>query len=1130
MLLSNQLEVRTMKVNCVFSKACSAILLDLCLIALLCLAGSVARLTAQTSDGEILGTAKDQSGSIMPNVTVTITNVGTNISRTAVTDSNGNYEVRALPVGRYRVEAEAAGFKKSVVSGIVLQVNQKARVDLTLTIGEVTETVSVSGEAPLINTDDATLGNVVDQQRIVGLPLNNRSFMEFATLVPGVNEGAPGDFRKFVRGFNITANGARGEFNNYQMDGVDNNDEFAFAFNITPSIDAIQEFKVQTGLFSAEFGRSAGAVVNLVTRSGTNEFHGSLFEFLRNDVFDALNFFDIPRETRRARGEKETTPYRQNQFGGSLGGPLSVPRLYSGKNKTFFFINYDGTRIRQAVTKPARIPTIAERNGDFRGGPTVYDPITTRPNPNYNPSAPVTSSNAQFLRDPFPNNVIPQDRFDPISRNIIPYWPGPNNSDPQRNWVNSQSRKTNADRWLVKLDHNLSSRDTISGRFAFDNRPRYEPGTLLTTGGQDFADANRGLALNWTHTVTPRVLNEARFGYNRMRFGYFPQNAGNPLAAKLGIEGVATSPTYQLSFPRVVITGFEAPSDRVPFFYINNRFQFVDGLSVNTGAHSFKMGVDVSRIQTNTVGFGSTQGDFSFNGSFTNLPGITGTGSALADFLLGTVQNEFISDSVPLQYFRGGIYAGYITDDWKVASKLTLTLGLRYENFTPYVEKYDRMGAYDPTTRSLVFPRNAPIGDYFTRVRPDLRFRLRDERSDYDYDNNNFAPRFGFAFRPFGHNKTVIRGGGGVFYAGWATDIFENTGTIPPIVLRSQFISDLIYPTLGYNRRGDPTRPTPGLLTMANRNVVNPYTQQWSLNLQQEITPNLVLETGYVGHRGVKLGEIKERNAALTPSTDPLQPRRQDTSFARILSWESGANSYHNSFTLSLQRRYVSGLQFLVGYTWSKTLDTNSTFNAGNGTQRSPIPRAQDEKGRSDFDTTQRLVFNSLYDLPFGKGRRFVGSASGVRGKLVEGWRLAGIVTLRSGFPNTITMNADNLNIGLGRRPSRVGVGSLPTSQRTPDHWFDSTAFAVPPFGVIGNSGRNILDGPGLSNIDGSIIKDTYFREGKEYLEFRAEFFNLFNHPNFSNPGTILDTAQFGRILSTSTSSRLIQFGLKFYF
>ncbi|MCI0621472.1 MAG: carboxypeptidase regulatory-like domain-containing protein [Acidobacteria bacterium] len=1100
------------------------------IIFLLAMSFQQGRLDAQTSDGEILGTVRDQTGSVMPNVTITVRNVGTNLSRTSVTGSDGNYEVRALPVGTYSVEGESSGFKKSVISGIVLQVNQKARVDITLTVGEVSQTVSVSAEAPLLNTDDATLGKVIDQQSIVELPLNNRSFMEFALLVPGVNEGAPGAFQKFVRGYNITANGARGEFNNYQMDGVDNNDEFSFTFNITPSIDAIQEFKVQTGLFSAEFGRSAGAVVNLVTRSGTNEFHGTLFEFLRNDVFDALNFFDIPRATRRARGEKEIPPYRQNQFGGSVGGPVTIPRVYNGKNKTFFFFNYDGTRIRQAVTKPGRIPTLAERSGDFRGGPTIYDPRTTRPNSNYNPSLPVSATNPQYLRDPFLNNVIPQDRFDPISRNIIPFWPDPNNNDPARNWVNSQSRTTDANRWIVKLDHSLGSKDNVSGRFAFDDRPRYEPGILPTTGGQHFPDANRGLALNWTHTVSPKILNEARVGYNRMRFGYFNQNTGIPLAAQIGIQGVATGPSFLLSFPSIGISGFTAPSDRINFYYVNNRYQFIDSLSINTGTHSLKMGVDLSRIQTNTIGYGSTQGQFAFDGSFTTLPSIPGTGSAMADFLLGTVQNEAISDNVPLQYFRGGIYAGYITDDWKVSQRLTLTLGLRYENFTPYVEKYDRMGAYDPATRSLVFPKNAPLGDYFTRVRPDLKFRLRDQRADYDYDNNNFAPRFGFAYRPFNDNKTVIRGGGGTFYSGWSTDVFSNTGTIPPIVLRSTYVSDLFFPTLGYNQRGDPTRPTPRLYAMANRNVVNPYIQQWSLNVQREITANLVVEAGYVGHHGVKLGEIVERNAALSPSTAALQPRRQDPSFAQIQSWESGADSYHNSFTLSLQQRYSQGLQFLAGYTWSKTLDTASVHIGALAPQRFPIPRSKDERGRADFDTTQRFIFNSLYDLPFGKGRRFFGSAQGIGGKLLEGWQIASIVTLRSGFPNTITLNTDNLNIGLGRRPHRVGVGSLPSSQQSPDHWFDSTAFVIPPFGIYGNAGKNILDGPGLSNINGSIIKDTYFREGKEHLEFRAEFFNLFNHPNFSNPGAILDTAQFGRILNTATEPRLIQFGLKLYF
>ena len=1074
----------------------------LCSALLLC---TQAGLRAQTATGSILGTVTDTTGAIVPNALIEVLNQDTGFKRSMSTDNAGGYDFVTLLPGRYSITAAAAGFKTVHAKDIVLEVEQRARVDIELSVGATNETVSVTGRAPLINTEDASLGQVVEQQQVVNMPLNGRSFMELTTLVPGVNTGAPGDFRAYMHGYAPSANGARSEFNGYYMDGTDNNDAFGFTFNITPSIDAIEEFKVQTGMFSAEFGHSAGAVVNLVTRSGTNEFHGTLFEFFRNDRLDAKDYF--------AASDSPKAPYRRNQFGASIGGPIV-------RNKLFFFGNYEGTKIRQAGTTIATVPTEAERSGDLSALGPMYDPATTRPDPNHS---------GQYIRDPFPNSQIPSSRIDPISAKVIPYWPEPNSSDPLRNYVQNLSAKTDTDRWLTRIDYNLGSKDRIFGRFAYDNNPKYAPGALPTTGGTQYPDANRGVALNWSRTITPRMLNEVKLGYNRMRWGYFPQNSGKGLAADLGLTGIATSPSYALSFPAIGISGLTAPSDTIPFFFVDNHFQYADTLSYERANHTLKFGFEFSRTQTNTIGYGPLQGVYVFTDRFTNVPATGTGGSAFADFLLGDASAVQILPSAPLQYYRGADYSGFVTDDWKLSGHLTLTLGLRYENQRPFVEKYDRMVAYDPTTKKLVFPRDAPIGDFFQTARPDLPYTLRDQRSDYNPVNHDFAPRFGFAYRPFKGNTTVVRGGFGIFYSGWMTDIFENTGTAPPFVARAGYTADPLFPNLGWNTRGVGFAKTPySLYMMTDRNVVNPYVEEWNLNIQHSFTSSLVLETGYFGHHGLKLPGVSQINAAPTSSLALLQPRLPDPNYSSIISWGSIYNSWHESATVSLKKQYSNGLQFLTGYTYGKTLDETSTANS-QVFQRFASGPGKFDRGPADFDLRHQFVGSFLYELPFGKGRMFLSGIHGLPSAVISGWAANGIVTVRSGFYSTVGLAQDNLNNGLSSLPNQIGSGQV-TSGRSINNWWNSAAFVIPPFGVQGNAGRNTLEGPGMSTANLSVVKTTTIREGRERLEFRAEFYNALNHPNFSQPNTLLDTPQFGQIFGTSIAMREVQLALKLYF
>jgi hypothetical protein len=1063
------------------------------------------RANAQTATGSMLGTVTDASGAVVPGAAVEVLNEDTGFKRSMATDTSGGYEFLALQPGRYTVRVVAQGFRTFATKDLTVAVEQRARVDIQLVVGATSETLSVTEQAPIINTEDASLGHVIEQAQVIKLPLNGRSFMELTTLVPGVNTGAPSDYRAYVHAYAPSANGARPEFNSYYMDGTDNNDAFAFTFNVTPSIDSIEEFKVQTGMFSAEFGRAAGAVVNLVTRSGSNAFHGSVFEFFRNDKLDARDFF--------APSTQPKAPYRRNQYGFSAGGPIV-------HNKLFFFGNYEGTKIRQSSTSIATIPTDAERTGNLSAVGPIYDPATTAPNPS-NPS--------QYTRAQFPNNQIPTSRIDSISAKMLAYWPEPNAAGAVRNYVQNLPAKTDTNRWIGRVDYNLSSKDRVFGRYAYDHNPRYVPGALPSAGGIDYPDANQGLTVDWSRTVSPRVLNEAKLGYNRMRWGYFPQNAGNAIAAQLGLTGIATSPAYALSFPRLSIAGFNAPSDIIPFFFVDNHFQYADTLSWERANHTLKFGFSAGRTQTNTIGYGPLQGLYSFTNRFTNSPLSSSGGTAFADFLLGDLTSVQQLRSAPLQYYRSWDYSAFATDDWKVTSRLTLTLGLRYENQRPFTEKYDRMVSYNPLTRQLVFPRGAPIGNFFQSVRPDLPIALRDQSSDYNADNHNFAPRFGFAYRPFSGNATVIRGGFGIFYSGWMTDIFENTGTAPPFVAREIYTADVLSPNLGWNYRGVAFALTPySLYMMDDRNVVNPYVEQWSLNIQHSFTSSMVLEIGYFGNHGLKLTGVNQINAAPTSSTAPLQPRRFDPNYGSIISWNSMYNSWHQSMTVSVKKQYANGLEFLTGYTYGKTLDETSTANATVFERYASGPGKFD-RGPADFDLRHQFVGSFIYALPFGKGGKALTSVHGVPGALISGWSVNGIVTVRSGFHSTVGLAQDNLNSGLSSYPNEVANPNAVSNQSI-YNWWNQAAFVIPPFGVQGNAGRNTLLGPGLRTANLSAVKIVPIREGKERFEFRGEFYNALNHPNFSQPNATLGTPQFGQIFGTAITMREIQLAAKLYF
>ena len=814
-------------------------------------------LQAQVVNATLTGTVKDSSGAVIAGAKVVATNTGTNLTHETVTDTQGSYRLPSLIPGQYKLQAELQGFKTSMISGITLQVAQQARVDVELQVGEVTQTLDVVGTAPVIDTESPTIGSVIDQKKVVELPLNGRNFMELALLSQGINEAggstAKGGFLR--KGFAPSAAGMPTTENNYQLDGADNKEGFFNTFNVAPSVDAVQEFKIQIGQYSAEFGSGGGAVINVVTKSGTNNFHGTLWEFIRNDKLDARNFFLTPT-TRKAA-------LRRNQFGAAGGGPII-------KDRTFFFGNYDGTRERRGVFRSARVPTAAEQAGDLSSlGKTIMDPIS---------------------RLPFPNNIIPANRISPISTGLAKYYDAVNNpAGPIQNYVANLSSKDDGDSFLVRVDHRLSGKHDFMSRYALQDREIYAPGVFTRVGGTVIPQRFQNIVLGLTSTLKPNLLNEARFSYGRTVNRQQGQNTGNPIAADLGIPFAATDP-INAGFPEGVSYQTSAIAnigEANPWFLTVNSFQWYDGITWTRGTHSIKAGADIRRVRSDAFLATRQNHSYTFNGQFTR--------DGFGDFLLGIPSSSSMAlKPNDLARFRRTQMAYYLLDDWKVNSKLTLNIGLRYEFNEIPKELSGLTPIFDPKLGNgaggLLYPKqNTNAKAFFEQIRPDLFFGYLDRETQYLPDKNNFAPRFGFAFRPFDNNRTVIRGGYGIYYSSaQLNNISQNSVTGPPAQLWAGFISDTTTPTLNY---GGDIGKTPaetfqtvrlGVLTGFENQWLEAYTQQWSFSVGQELGKDFVVEAQYLGSKSTHVENVFDYNYSTAsaanlraPSFSQMGPHRR---------------------------------------------------------------------------------------------------------------------------------------------------------------------------------------------------------------------------------------------------------------
>ena len=1138
---------------------------------------------AQKDSGAIVGTVRDTSGAVVSGARVTITDVDRGTQLVQTTDPQGGYVASPLKIGRYNVTVEREGFKKTVVGPVTVDVQARPEVDVVLQVGSKVETVTVTSQGPQLETETSELGQVVDSHTINTLPLNGRNYAQLALLGAGVTPAEPGSRVETSYGF--SSNGARSMQNNFLLDGVDNNSNLGDVLNgtsyvIQPSVDAIAEFKVESNAYSAEFGRGNGAIMNAVIKSGTNQFHGDMYDFLRNDALDGRNAFDI-------FGRQ---PYKQNQFGFTIGGPIV-------KDKTFFFGDYEGLRIRQATPWLVSIPTPDMIGGDFSsflssdpamatdadGNPTNQVALDCNGNPTYQGeifnSRLAQSSNLNpnglcgvpINGGGLPTNIFPS--VDPLAARLAALYPAPNVNLNGANFLSDPVRRESRNNFDIRVDQTFSQHDNLFGRFSYENQPSFIPSPFSNDlDGGSFADgyeddSYRSIAISEVHTFRPTLVNEFRLGYNRINSHRFNLNYNTDVSSQLGFPGVPFGPDIgglpQLSFGDGTVT--IGSSGYLPSIEKQNTIVLNENLSWTRGRHSLKFGTEIRHEQFTIYQPASPRGDMSFGSDFTDNPAAPGTGGeAFATFLLGIPDGGDITSLHNVDY-RRPVYAFFGEDDIKVNRRLTLNLGLRYELFTTIKAAQNEQATFDFASDSLIVPKGQ-TAQLTPTLAASLPIMANGTPGLISPDLNNFAPRIGLAYAL--SDKLVLRSGFGIFYGGEEDGPFSNPspGFNPPFFVAQAFSPpctasaanasdvDCSIPGLNVLANGFPatslTDPNTPQLYSIDPHLRTPYTEQWHLGLEYQLPSETMLEVSYAGSRGEHLYGFFNGNQAVPTSdpTIPTAPRRPDPAIdTSIATLRSNIVSNYNSLQVTLEKRATHDLQFQASYTYSHALDDASSASLGslnNGDfrdQRYPML----EYGNADFDIRHRFVMSYAYNLPFGKGKAFGGNATGVLDQVIGNWQVAGIVSAATGNWFTATDSITNLsNTDCGGtvgyycvRPNVVGNPNATPCM--PGTLFNTCAFQSNSVeGAFGDAGRNIIRGPGLQEWDISLFKIFPIREQMRF-EFRAEFFNAFNHVNpvFGIPGEIseepttleLGTTQFG-YPAASRAPREIQLAMKFYF
>ena len=1076
----------------------------------ICLGTSIA--TAQTATGVITGIVLDSTGAIIAGAKISLVDHETNQTREQVSNAAGLYEFRALPRGVYTMHAEMAGFKKQDIQNLQLTVAQTLTLDIKMELGQVTDSVTVEASAGQVQEHEASLSQVIDERRVRELPINGRNFMQLAFLSSGIVTAGRGSAtqRQANYGPAFSASGQRDNTTTVLVDGIEisgmelNNYPYAI-----PSLDSVGEFRVLTSGASAEFGGNSGAFVNVVSRRGSNDLHGSLFEFLRNNKLDARNFFDVTGKS---------APNKRNQFGFVFSGPVFVPKLYNGRDKTFFMFSWEWQRQRNGATSTALVPTAEERAGDFSGTITpVVDPLT---------------------KVPFPGNRIPQSRIDPVGRGLVNLYPMPNNADPARNFVNAPLRKWDFTVPSFRIDQVISSKNTLFWRTTVNQPDDIGPGQALTQAFKyDAVQSERHLqhTLGDTHIFTPAVVNEASIGFVRMnRIRNSADSFQRDWVQELGIQGIPTQPlTY--GAPAVTISGFPQAgfsTNNAFFQWITQSWQYVDNLSINSGRHTIKTGGTLQIKQLNSTQWGAPNGNYGFTGVYTSPPpvGTPTRQAAIADALLGFPATYNVQTTPFEERLRYSNAALYVQDDWRVSSNLTLNLGLRWEYFGKPYDLFDRIASFDLATGQQLLPgRNGT------------------PRSLVDADMNNFGPRFGFAWRTLGKHTLVVRGSYGLFYSPPIGNDFRSSGLQDPFafqVTRTYRPASTTSPLPEFTA----ANPVAGADRLTNltrsgieRNLRDAYVQQWNLSIQKQITTTSIWEVAYRGSKSTRLQTRLNYNEIFP---NPPQPPNfvqifPYPSLAAVNVLESRGAANHHALTTRFERRYSQGLTFLANYTFSKTLtdvDSSSVgVSLGAGAfGPNTIRNLKDNKGPAIFDRPHQLNVSAVYEPPiFRTGPKLARL-------LLGGWQIAPIWTAYTGA----YLTPGNFNVqNTGARPDVLRNPNLSRGERTIDRWFDTEAIQNATPGRFGNAGKGIIQGSGVNSWDINFAKNFHFTE-RHRLQFRAELFNTFNHPQFDDPTLqplVRDAA--GRVLNpnagkvTSASDfgfrqteRVIQFGLKYSF
>jgi hypothetical protein len=1092
------------------------------ILAALCSLSS-ATLFAQLQAGRILGTVYDPQHAGIPGATVTVLNLRTNVPRMAVTDSEGNYVVTPLDPGTYKVTAEIPGFQTTVRDGLELTVGQAARVELTLNLSGLSTEVLVTGEAPLLNTESATLSQVINNEQIVDMPLNGRGFFELARLTSGVAllppTGNVQNVRPEIANGNVIG-GVPGGQTRFLLDGVDITEEHQGGTWIQTSVDALQEFSVQQNAYSAEF-HGAGATFNVITKSGGNAFHGSLFEFIRNDAFDSKSFF-------AARKEK----LDRNQYGGTLGGPITIPGIYDGKGKSFFFASYEGQRRTQGETNVSIVPSAAQRNGDFSGLAPIFDPLTTN----------------GTARDQFPGNVIPQNRLSPQALFFNKYIPLPN--APGDTFRSSPITTFSADQVTLRFDQEVNSRNHLFARYSNHHSAEDREAAFPALGSTGLRGPAFNVALALTSNFGSSLVHELRFSrmYGEYRSTAYFMGQGVDLLRQAGVTGldgiqdpaIASLPAFSFSG----YTGFSGNAgDGRPKWQNRGEYEVTDNLTWIKGKHILKFGGRMYRRNILFTDARSHNGVFNYTGIMTQRPSSpAGTGNGFADYMLGYPASATRSNPATWWGGYGTYWHAFMQDDVRLRDDLTLNLGLRYE-YTPWLTGYrNQAAAFDPTrAKSIIVSSETDQIDLAAQRMADVGYALFGDLIQTSSqagiplnitknDMNQIAPRIGLAWRPFG-DRTVIRGGYGVFYEAEGTSGRLNFNFLPFSLSEGVNATANVIPTrtTGNYFLGVPFGASVGTVgwTPLPLEAEMGSDQRWNFGFQQELVARTSLEVNYVGTKGLNQQQAEPIN--IPPAgVGNIQTRRPYPRFGNLSMHTQALSSEYHALQAKLQKRASNGYWYIVSYTYSKSLTTAPAPEIGGNFTY--------DTGPSGFDIPQLLSTSFGAELPFGTGKHFLGNAGKVGNAIVGGWQAQSIITYRTGLPFTPTVSRDVANNGVtggggtlntgGQRPNRIASGKL--ENPTIDAWFDKTAFVAPPDFTFGNSGRGILRGDHVWNVDFSLFKR--FAVGTSRFEVRAEAFNLLNSVYFDRPNTTIDTAAGGRVTATANNARQMQFGLKYIF